>query len=170
MQSIVPPDENQTVNNTNEIDPDTLAQVRSGANWFYWIAGLSLINSAIFLFGGEISFILGLAVTQVIDGLVGAAIAEGAPGGLKVIAVGLDLVVAFIFVLFGYFSNKGLALAFIIGSIIYIFDGLIYLAVGDMLAAGFHVFALFFIIRGFLASRRLANFQAANQQQTASIW
>lgn len=169
MQSIVPPDENQPVNNSNEIDPDTLARMRGGANWFYWIAGLSLVNSAIFLFGGEVSFILGLAVTQVIDGLVGAAIAEGAPAGLKVIAVGLDLVVAFIFVLFGYFSNKGFALAFIVGSVIYILDGLIYLAVGDMLAAGFHVFALFFIIRGFLASRKVASFRPANPEQVASL-
>ena len=39
----------------------------SGANWFFWIAGLSLVNSLIILFSGEWSFIVGLGATQ-IDG------------------------------------------------------------------------------------------------------
>ena len=43
-----------------EVSPETLAQLKSGANWFYWIAGLSLINSAIFVFGGNVNFIAGL--------------------------------------------------------------------------------------------------------------
>ena len=42
-------------------------QGANGANWFYWIAGLSLINSVITLVGGKISFVLGLAVTGITD-------------------------------------------------------------------------------------------------------
>ena len=153
MDSISPQPE--TINTTNEPDTQLLAQQSSGAKWFYWIAALSLINSAIFAFGGNISFILGLAVTQVVDGLFEVAISSGAPSAIKAIAVVIDLAIAAMFALFGYYANKGMALAFIVGIVIYVFDGLVYLAVSDMLAAGFHAFALFFIIRGFLASRKL---------------
>lgn len=158
MDSIFQDPEKEASN--TEPDEDVIAQVRSGANWFYWIAGLSLVNSAIYAFGGDISFILGLAITQVVDGIADASIVEGAPAGLKFIAVGIDLVIAFIFILFGYFANKGLAWAFIVGSVVYIFDGLIYLLFDSMFAAAFHAFALFFIVRGFLASRKLKQFIA----------
>jgi hypothetical protein len=143
-------------NETNETDPQLLAQLKGGANWFYWVAGLSLVNSIIFAFGGNVSFILGLAVTQVVDGLVDVAIASGAPSAVKAFAIVLDLIIAAMFGIFGYFAHKGIGLAFIIGIVIYILDGLVYLIVGDILAAGFHAFALFFIFRGFLARRRLA--------------
>jgi hypothetical protein len=139
-----------------EPDPETAAQMKSGANWFYWIAGLSLVNSAIYAFGGDISFILGLGATQLIEGITDAAIAEGMPSLLKGVAIVMNLAITGVFALFGYYANKGVAIAFIAGIALYILDGLLYLAVGSMLAAGFHVFALFFIVRGFLASRKIA--------------
>jgi hypothetical protein len=42
---------------------------KSGANWFYWIAGLSLATSLIALGGGSWGFLISLGTTQVIDGL-----------------------------------------------------------------------------------------------------
>ena len=84
------------------LDPALLAQLKSGANWFYWIAGLSVVNSLIFAFGGHTSFIAGLGLTQLIDG---------------------------------------------------IFDAVI---------AGFHVFALIYIVRGFIACRAVSQFNAQN--------
>src|SRR5690349_21130602 len=60
-------------------DQETLAVMHRGANWFYWIAGLSLVNSAIFAFGGQVSFILGLSYTQVIDVFSDAIVAGGGP-------------------------------------------------------------------------------------------
>ena len=149
-----PATENHPV--SNEPDPETLAQMKSGANWFYWIAGLSLVNSAIYAFGGEISFILGLAVTQLVEGIADAAIAEGLPSMVKGVAVVVSLLISGVFALFGYFANKGMAAAFVVGIGLYLLDGLLYLALGSMFAAGFHVFALFFIVRGFLASRQVA--------------
>src|SRR5437016_14082822 len=44
-------------------DPVLEKQLKSGGSWFYWIAGLSLINSAIALSGSGMRFILGLGVT-----------------------------------------------------------------------------------------------------------
>ena len=44
-------------------------RVRSGASWFYWIAGLSIINSIIQLSGGNWHFIFGLGITSIVDAL-----------------------------------------------------------------------------------------------------
>lgn len=161
MDSVYTNPEAEARNNNNEPDPTLLATVKSGANWFYWIAGLSLVNSAIYAFGGDISFILGLAVTQLVEGFSDAMIAEGAPSAMRYVAVVVSLLISAIFVLFGHFANKRIATAFLTGSVLYLFDGLIYLALDSKFAAGFHVFALFFIIRGFLASRQLPKYSEA---------
>ena len=50
--------------------------VSGGASWFYWIAGLSLVNSAIVLFGGQWNFIVGLGVTQIIDAIASVVAQE----------------------------------------------------------------------------------------------
>jgi len=92
----------------------------------------------------------------VCEGGTYAAMAEGLPSLLKAVAIVINLVINGMFALFGYYANKGVAVAFIVGIGLYVLDGLLYLAVGSMLAAGFHVFALFFIVRGFMASRQIA--------------
>src|SRR2546430_15326300 len=53
--------------------------VRSGANWLIWIAGLSLVNSVLFVTGSHWSFFLGLAATQVSDAF-GRVIITGSTG------------------------------------------------------------------------------------------
>jgi hypothetical protein len=128
--------------------------VKSGAGWFYWIAGLSLINSISMLSGSSWGFIVGLGITQVFD-----AFASGLGGSGKVVAVVLDLLVAGVFVLFGLFANKRQAWAFIVGMVVYALDGLIFVAVGDWLSVGFHVFALFCILAGFSANQKLRALQ-----------
>lgn len=132
-------------------------QFESGANWFYWIAGLSLLNSAIALFQGQWAFIVGLGVTQIFDGLA-IGIAEAAPETAVVakgIAFGADLLAAGIFVVFGVLARKQQHWAFVTGMVIYAVDGLIFLAFGDFLGLGFHAFALWCLWRGLVASRRL---------------
>src|SRR5579862_2442373 len=45
-----------------------------GANWFYWIAGLSIVNSLIMHGGGGIYFVVGLSVTLVVDAIALAVV------------------------------------------------------------------------------------------------
>src|SRR6185369_7816756 len=96
-------------------------------SWFYWIAGLSLVNSVLALSGSGMSFILGLGVTQIFDGL---AQGMGSGAGLAV-AVVLDLLAAAVFVFFGVFANKRHTWSFIVGMALYALDGLIYLVAQD---------------------------------------
>jgi hypothetical protein len=132
----------------------TAAQLRSGASWFYWIAGLSLINSLLAFGGQSWRFIFGLGITQLLDALGG----EIASGG-KFIALVLDLVVAGVFVLLGVFSHKGHLWAFIVGMVLFALDGLVFLLIKDWLGIGIHAFVLYCLYRGFEACRQLRKAQ-----------
>jgi TRAP-type C4-dicarboxylate transport system permease small subunit len=130
-------------------------RLKKGANWFYWIAGLSLVNSITFALGSPVSFLGGLGFTLVIDVFVNAIIEAGGPAMLRAIAIIFNLILFAIFALFGYYSGKRFKGAFFAGTIIYFLDGLMVLLFGDFMMAGFHAFALIFIIRGYMACREL---------------
>jgi hypothetical protein len=126
-------------------------QLKGGGSWFYWIAGLSLVNSVMALSGSATRFVLGLGVMQIFDGL---AQGFGSGAGLAV-AVVLDLLAAAVFVFFGVFANKRHTWSFIVGMALYALDGLIFLIGPDWLGVGFHAFVLFCLFRGFKACRAL---------------
>ena len=136
----------------SDVDQYKLHQrFRSGASWFYWIAGLSIINSAMALSGKGWGFIVGLGVTQIIDAFANGF---GSSTGMA-IAIVLDAMVAGMFILFGVLAGKGHLWSFIVGMVLYAFDGAIFLISGDWLALGFHVFVLFCIFAGFKACQQL---------------
>jgi hypothetical protein len=142
--------------------PDTAAlrlqtaqRARSGAHWFYWIAGVTLINSLINVFGSDWNFIFGLGIGQVFDALGQGLAAEG--GGGTFVALGLLMSVGALstYVLWGWLAARGRTLGFVAGMIFYALDTGIFLVAGDWLGAAFHVFALVVIGRGFRAHREL---------------
>jgi hypothetical protein len=118
-------------------------RIASGANWFYWIAALSLVNSVIVLTGREWGFVLGLGITQLIDALgrsIGSPIAS-------LFAFAANLLIAAVVVLFGYYARRFRAL-YVGGMLAYAVDGAIYAVAQDWLAAGFHGFVLFTMLPG----------------------
>jgi hypothetical protein len=123
---------------------------RSGAGWFYWIAGLSLINSALTLFGPGGGFVIGLGITQVFD-----VLGSGMGGAGRAVVMVLDLLAAGLFVLFGAFAARRHAWAFVLGMILYSLDALIFVHFRLWFSVGFHVFALFCIFGGFSANQKL---------------
>ena len=126
------------------------AQLKSGASWFYWIAGLSLVNSIAAFSGSTWRFILGLGITQIID-----ALSSHLETGGKLVSLALDLCVAGLFILFGVFAHKCHTWAFLVGMILFALDGLIFLLFQDWLGVGFHVLVLYWLFRGFNACRQL---------------
>jgi hypothetical protein len=143
----------------SDSDPATEAQMRSGASWFYWIAGLSLINSVLALAGSEWGFILGLGITQIFDA-IGSQL--GAAG--KFVAFGMDLITAAVVVVFGVLAARRQTWAFVVGMALYALDGLLFLLAMDFLGIGFHAFALFCLYRGFTACRELNGTAGAHAQ------
>ena len=133
-------------------------QLSGGANWFYWIAGLSVINSVVNFSEGNWNFAVGLGITQVLDAISIIALQEGMSNIVRGIFFVLGLIVAGIFFLFGVFANRAQTWAFVLGMTIYAVDGLIMLYAGDVLGILIHALALYFLFRGLSASRRLNKF------------
>ena len=146
------------------------ARGTSGAGWFFWIAALSLINSIILLSGGDRHFVVGLGVTSIADA-VARGVADQNPevaGVAKGIAFGFDLFVAAVVCLFGWLSRRPILPIFVLGMILYLLDGLIYVMFQDWMSVGFHAFVLFGMWNGFNAYRQMKAMKAALEQQLAA--
>jgi hypothetical protein len=131
-------------------DPELAQRMKSGAGWFYWIAGFSIVNSILIHTGQEWGFALGLGISAILDGMASAF-----GGAAKIIAIALNVLAAGIVILFGFFASKGHGWAFIIGMILLGLDTVLTGLREMWLSLGLHVFALFCIFSGFKASRAL---------------
>ena len=143
----------------------TQARAKGGANWFYWIAGMSLLNSLMWIFNLGYTFFIGLGITQLVDGIatgLGEYVAPDYATLLRIAALFIDVLFAGLFILFGYLANRGRHWAFIVGAVLYGLDALIFLMVPDFVSIGFHVFGLVIILNGMRAAKK-----AAQQTQVA---
>jgi hypothetical protein len=69
-------------------------------------------------------------------------------GLVMALALVAEIMVAGIFVLLGALARKGLKWAFILGMVFYALDGIIWLAFGEYLPAGFHLLGLYGLYTG----------------------
>jgi hypothetical protein len=76
------------------------------------------------------------------------------PEAQRLTGLAINLGIAAIIASFGYLTRKGGDVAFIVGMFLYVFDAVISLGYRDFFGFGFHMFALFFMFKGLLASRR----------------
>jgi hypothetical protein len=158
--------QNANVAQTNQVDLlqkklTIEASIQRGTNWFFWIGGLSIINSLIYFFGGSLTFVLGLGATQFIDGVASAVAGElSANGGMIVRFVGfsLDIAIAGLFITAGFLGQKRYRWAIIAGMVFYTLDGLIFLFFREWLAVGFHGLALWNLWRGLQSINELKVF------------
>lgn len=125
-------------------------RARAGAKWFYWIAGLSMINSLAVMSGGTFHFAVGLGITLFVDVMARKAGSMG-----SILDIVINGFVAGAFVLFGYFAVKAQKWAFLVGMGLYALDGLLLLAAKDYFGVGFHAYVLFAIYRGLAAAEQI---------------
>ena len=92
----------------------------------------------------------GLGTTQYVDSHLVAA----GPEAQRLAGLAINLGIAGVIASFGYLTRKGGDVAFIIGMFLYVFDSVVALGYRDFFGFGFHMFALFFMFKGLLASRR----------------
>jgi hypothetical protein len=128
----------------NIVEVENVANLHNGSQWFLWIFGLSVINTLILFFGGQVSFIFGLGITQLFEGIY-----IGTFGEFNLLGVIISIVISGVFAIIWNFSRKLSKTAFIIGMIIYGIDALILLAFQEWLSFGVHLYALFMIFKGF---------------------
>ena len=106
------------------------------------------------LAGAGIHFAVGLGTTELFDVFGGHSGAVG-----KGVALGLDILAAGFYALYGLFARKGARWAFVAGMVFYALDGLL-LYVKDWLAAAFHAYVLFRLFQGLQAAGQLAALRA----------
>jgi hypothetical protein len=162
------------------IDPETTAleakilalreQGRRGANWFYWVAGLSLVNSLLLHLGGNIRFVVGLGVSSVADYIADLGANKHPAQGaiLRAVAIGFAVLASAIVILFGWLANRRYIAVFAIGMVLYLLDGLLLLLFQDWLSVGFHAFALFCMFGGLMAYRQLNQIERTLAHGTAT--
>ncbi len=127
-----------------------VSDMHRGAEWFFWIAALSVINSLVVTFGAMGDTLFGLGGTRVIDQYLRA----GSLGGVEAWWLPLSLLLPLAFAGLGYLAWRGSDKAFIIGMFLYAVDAMIVIGFRDFFAFGFHLVALFFMFKGLLASRK----------------
>jgi hypothetical protein len=121
-----------------------LPGVISGARWFWWIAGLSVVNIVLFQVGSETSFVVGLGMTAVSDAIFSQ---------LKIVGFAIDAIILGFFALMGLQAQRGKLWAFYVGTIVYMLDAFVYAAVDDWMSVAFHCLALFYLVKSALALR-----------------
>lgn len=131
--------------------------LKNGANWFYWIAALSIINAIIILSGSNWSFLAGLYILQIVD-LIALEIVKNTPEISIIVMFTTIIFNVFVvggFVVFGYFANKKHQWSFIVGMVLYALDMLIPLVFTDILSVIIHAIALFGMYSGLRAKFKL---------------
>jgi len=145
---------------------DLATKYKSGANWFFWIAGLTIVTSILSFTGANWRFLISLGTTQVIDALANA-MSEELGGAPKVVALVLDLILSGVFVVFGVLANKKFLWAYILGMAVFIVDGLVSMLVQDWVGVIAHVVVVFFMVPGFMAGRKLVEIEQMMAQSQA---
>ena len=149
------------------------ARLRNCTNWFYWIAGLSILNSVISLFGLTITFVIGLGATQVVDA-ISTMLANDLGGGNSGIlfrGAGLfvNLILAGIIASFGFLAIKGKRWALITGMVVYLADAILLLVFQDWLGVLFHAWALFSLFKGISIMKNMSNLETSRSIQAIPV-
>jgi hypothetical protein len=143
------------MNSATTSDPTVL----SAARWFWWIAGLSLVNTVLFYSGSNTSFVIGLGMTA----LAGIFFANS----IVLAAISIGLILGF-YVLMGLKAQQEKAWAFYLGLALYVVDALIYVYFQSWMSVAFHAFAIYCIVQGLLKLRELAAAPAAPVEPEAA--
>ena len=127
----------------------------AGANWFFWLAALSVINSLAVYYIGIGNTPLAFGVTQWVDGTHGPLTPEAFSPPLTAFGLIINLLIAAGFAGFGYLARRGNDVAFLIGIFLYVVDAMLSIGLRDFWGFSFHLVGFFFLFRGLLASRHV---------------
>ncbi len=132
---------------------DQNKRIKTGANCFYLIAGVSAVETVIFWTGLHVNFFDSLGTTQLIDLFSKGLMAQMTKLVIlpQIAAFLLDLILALGFVYLGFYAHKGRKWYFIAGMGLYALDMLVAIRFVDMLGTAFHLAALYWLYRGLRA-------------------
>ena len=124
------------------------ARRNKGANWFYWIVGLTLVNTIVSFTGIDWSFSLGASAAIIAD--VFATMNGTATA--RALAIGFDVVIIAFYAMCGVMAMRGATWAFVLGLIFFALDSLLSLIGLQFIGILIHGWALFSIFSGMTAN------------------
>ena len=153
---------------TGGVDPKLQDKIKSGARWLYWIAALSIINTILWHTGMEATFVVGLGMTQIADGVVYGVFGGNAPVFVTILSIIVSAAISGGFALFGYLASRHSKAAFIAGLVFYSLDTLLFLLIGEWFGLAFHVVAFLGILGGLTALGKYNKNKAARKAAYAT--
>ena len=138
---------------------------RKGANWLFWIAGLSVINSVVSVINvnGMPNYVLGLATGNLVGGMaIGIAQTLGIVDwgiGVRLIFQSFNVLFAGLFVVMGILATKQYRWIVIVGLALYGLDTVTYMVYGDLLGIAIHGVGLWGLWQGTQALIKLRDLE-----------
>jgi len=131
-------------------------RARAGINWFYWVAGLTIINTIIFVTGNTPNYFLGLGLSQMVDSYT-VTVATGTEMAplMRWVAAAIDVLLAGVFIIFGFRGQRSYRSWIVAGIGLYTLDGLIFLFFSVWLGVLFHAFVIYKLVGGMRAMDEL---------------
>jgi hypothetical protein len=130
------------------------ANIVRSANWFYWIAGLSIVNLVALVIGAKFHFVIGLGMSEWLGAVAMQLVAAGGAAGMVALLVVAGFAVAAFFAACGWFARRPSIVAFAIGMAVFALDTLIYINSGEWICVAFHAWALYALWRGVSATQQ----------------
>ena len=127
----------------------TRTSVLHGADWFFWLAILSLINTLLVYYYNLPNTPIALGVTQWLDGTNAFGVSMSSQ------SLGLNIIIAGVLAMFGLLARRGSDLAFVVGIFLYVLDAFLIVGQREFWGFGIHLIGLFFLVKGLLASRHI---------------
>jgi len=129
-----------------------LALARRQRNWLVWIVILSVVNTILVFARANVTFVIGLGVTQLADSF--AVVARERASGpivavLTAVGIAIDLVTLGLYLLLWWLSGRGSVAAYVTAIVFYALDALIMLAFHEWFGAAFHAYVLFHLVSGY---------------------
>lgn len=154
---LVGKNEEQELVNAEELAGHTGAW-KNGANWLYWIVGLTVLNLILILVNSPVVMALGLVSSELIVYSMGYTYDAASDtfttstNGL-IIAGGISAALCVLLGVLGWLANSGSRIAYIIGMAIFAIDTLLFFLPGmfSIIGLGFHCYALFQLFLGLSA-------------------
>jgi|GEM_PF-6528291 len=133
---------------------DTVAlagAARSGAQWLYWIAGLSVLNLVLIAVQSPVSMALGLGITDLVYYFAVGMVEEGGPSSLPMIAIAIDLVLIALVAGMGWLAVRGNKIVYLLGTVLIILDGLLFIfPLFSIIGLAVHAYAAYAMVMGLL--------------------
>ncbi|GAA0182104.1 hypothetical protein SH2C18_45380 [Clostridium sediminicola] len=144
-------------------------QFKNSMGWFFWIAGLSLINSICFLFDLGFNFVIGLGITQIVD-LFSYEFSYYYGNTALIVGIIINIILIGIFIVFGKLANNGKKWAIILGMIVLGLDTLVFIYIQDFISIGFHIWVLYSIYKGIGALKKLESMESIEVTENTEMF